>query len=150
MLTGTESSAERSEAELTWPPEKRGSHPGNSSFHTGKSLQSLEPTNLPSPSHSSSGGNSIKSSIWSNKFPQSISSMKLGPITSILCSRNFAERKKKYVKEEHGKARKKQLCRVLTSKQRECVCVCESVKIFQKRFRQQCEDEVEGGGHQVW
>lgn len=80
-LTGTEISAERSEAEFRWLLEKKESESGRGSFQMlGKSLQSVELR----PTFSFSRGNSIKSSMWSKKLPQSISSTTFDPIYTFL------------------------------------------------------------------
>ena len=74
VLTGTESSAERSEALLLEAAEKTGEFPdqktGGKSLYSPVTLLSTNP-------FSTSFGTSRRSSIWSKKFPQSISSIKL-------------------------------------------------------------------------
>lgn len=84
-LTGTESSAERSEALL---PENTESEPGNESDSGGQMLASelqlpaaavADGKEAAPAASTSSTGKSSRSSMWSKKLPQSISSMKFGP-----------------------------------------------------------------------
>lgn len=100
-LTGTESSAERSEALL---PENTESEPGNESVSGGQILASelqfpAEATegNEAAAVSTSSTGKSRRSSMWSKKLPQSISSMKFGPTifwaSKILLRKIKTERK---------------------------------------------------------
>lgn len=80
MLTGTESSAEGSEPLV---PEKTDSEPGSESDSVVQMLGKefgLGSGFDPKPSSTSSFGKSKRSSMWSKKLPQSISSMKFGPI----------------------------------------------------------------------
>lgn len=79
-LTGTESSADRSELLLPLGQEKTESGPANGSDGVVQMLGNELQSPLMRPPETSSGGNSSKSSMWSKKLPQSISSMKLGPI----------------------------------------------------------------------
>lgn len=80
ILTGTESSAERSEPLV---PEKTESELGSDSDSVVQMLGKesvFEFELVPKPASTLSLGKSIRSSMWSKKLPQSISSMKLGPI----------------------------------------------------------------------
>ncbi|KAI3426720.1 uncharacterized protein J3R85_009782 [Psidium guajava] len=79
MLTGTESSAERLEQLLA---EKTESEPGSGSCWAGQMLWSESgfPAGSPASMLLSSLGKSRRSSMWSNKLQQSISSMVLGPV----------------------------------------------------------------------
>ena len=81
MLTGIESSAERSEALLLF--DKMGSDPSKAPGGLAQMLgKSEQPPELRP--HPLSAGKSIRSSMWSKKLPQSISSMKSYPIISFL------------------------------------------------------------------
>lgn len=101
-LTGTESSAERSEPLL---PENTESEPGNESVSGGQMLArevqfaaaaAADGKVVAVPSTSSTG-KSRRSSMWSKKLPQSNSSMKFGPtifsVSEIFLRKFKTERK---------------------------------------------------------